>query len=48
MSGTIKKKCSCKNDYQDKLYGKNIRIKNICGKSKEKCRCTGCGIESHQ
>jgi hypothetical protein len=37
--------CTCKHDYQDRLYGKGNRLFNPC-KPKEKAiwgRCTVCG-----
>ena len=46
-------KCTCRNEYQDKKYGKGRRVfttpsvKGEDGKSikKGKCRCTVCGKE---
>ncbi len=32
-------KCDCKNEYQDKLYGKGMRLKNSTGSG---YRCTVC------
>lgn len=32
--------CSCKHEYQDKLYGANHRVHNQCAKGH---RCTVCG-----
>lgn len=44
--------CSCGNDYQDKRYGKNVRLANEVGKPKPVpakgqmvCRCTVCRRE---
>lgn len=39
------KKCTCKHQYQDKKYGINNRVHNICAKDKEsvRYRCTVCG-----
>ena len=35
--------CICKNDYQDKRYGKGKRIANSCGRQGTKIwRCTVC------
>ena len=40
---TKKCKCDCTNEYQDKKYGKDIRV---CNKTvKDKYRCTVCGKE---
>lgn len=41
-------KCTCHSPYQDKQYGKGIRVFNYKGKSKEgktkgMARCTVCG-----
>lgn len=41
-------KCTCKSEFQDKLYGKGVRLFNCCGDSKGKItgyRCTVCGKE---
>ncbi len=41
-------KCVCKSEFQDNLYGKNVRLFNSCGDSKGKLtawRCTVCGKE---
>ncbi len=39
------KKCTCKHEYQDKKYGQNNRVHNICAKDKNAVtyRCTVCG-----
>lgn len=34
---------NCKNDFQDKTYGINFRVHNLCGKEKAFVRCTVCG-----
>jgi len=39
--GTKKMPCDCVNEFQDKQYGKGIRIHNLC-KGGEQARCTGC------
>jgi hypothetical protein len=39
-SGTVKKACSCASEYQDKLYGKQIRVFNV---KPSGARCTVCG-----
>jgi len=44
MSGTIRQKCECKNEYQDKQYGTGIRIMNKMTKT-DGYRCTSCGKE---
>ena len=39
-------KCTCKNEFQDKLYGKGMRVHNECGANKGKTtgwKCTVCG-----
>lgn len=42
-------KCSCKNEYQDKYYGKNMRVFNMMHKAdseaNQKYRCSVCGKE---
>ena len=45
------KKCSCKNDFQDKKYGKGRRVFTTSGSSsdsraKGRNRCTVCGKEA--
>lgn len=40
---TRKLKCTCKHKFQDKEYGKGIRLHNSCGVNGEKWRCTVCG-----
>jgi len=43
------KKCTCKNEYQDKKHGKNNRVFNATGKKNKQAktayRCTVCGSE---
>lgn len=36
--------CTCKNEYQDKEYGKGNRVHNPCKKNTS-ARCTVCGKE---
>ena len=36
------KQCNCTHAYQDKKYGKGLRVHNLC-KDPTKCRCTVCG-----
>ena len=36
--------CTCKNEWQDKRYGKGVRLHNRMGKT-DKFRCTVCGFE---
>ena len=43
--GTVIKVCTCDNEYQDKRYGTNRRVHNLCNKG-EKARCTVCGKEN--
>lgn len=41
------RKCICKNRYQDKRYGKQMRVKNPLPKVENKprqYRCTVCGL----
>jgi hypothetical protein len=43
-SGTVKAPCSCVSPYQDKLYGKGIRLFNVCQKKDSTLKtCTVCG-----
>lgn len=35
-------KCGCKNDWQDKKYGNNVRVMNHTAKE-DMYRCTSCG-----
>ena len=37
---TVVKQCSCKSEFQDNLYGKNMRLKNQATKGEN---CTICG-----
>lgn len=39
--------CSCKNEYQDKVYGVNKRLGNVKGDKSDNdtARCTSCGKE---
>ena len=39
-TGTVILKCSCSSEYQDKRYGKGMRVHNI---GKEGRACTVCG-----
>jgi len=42
------KKCTCKNEYQDKVHGKNKRVMNTLSSGKsgiKKFRCTVCQAE---
>ena len=54
MSGkTILLPCSCRNAYQDSLYGLHVRVHNPCkyqksGEIGSGARCTVCGdVKSH-
>ncbi len=42
---TRKMKCYCKNKFQDKRYGKQVRVFNFAGKGSDRrfYRCTVCG-----
>lgn len=37
--------CNCKSDFQDREYGKGMRVFNPAGKNGDKFRCTVCGKE---
>ena len=40
------KKCTCAHKYQDKKYGKNLRVHNEGGtKDKKTFKCTVCGVK---
>ena len=40
---TAIKKCKCVSEYQDKVYGKNMRVHNSCYKDRKiTWRCTVC------
>lgn len=46
-SGTKVKQCNCKHEFQDKTYGKQIRVHNIGGvKGSLKYSCTVCNNKS--
>ena len=36
-------KCECVHEYQDKRYGKGMRVHNTCGRDGKSARCTVCG-----
>jgi hypothetical protein len=36
--------CSCKSEYQDKKYGKGLRLHNATQNAANKWRCTACGV----
>lgn len=40
----MKMKCNCAHEFQDKVYGKGIRVHNPCKEGKAG-RCTVCGNE---
>ena len=47
MAGTALKQCNCKGpaaEYQDKVYGKNLRLHNVSEDGK-KFVCTVCGAK---
>lgn len=44
MASTTIINCTCKHEYQDKLYGTNKRLANIKFNS-DKATCTVCGKE---
>ena len=41
---TVEKKCTCVHEYQDKVYGKGIRLFNVGTKD---AKCTVCGSKTH-
>lgn len=43
-AGAIIRKCTCSNENQDVLHGRQNRIANIC-KDGDASRCTSCGAE---
>ena len=44
MSRTVIIRCNCQNEWQDKQYGKQMRVANATNKE-GKNRCTVCGKE---
>lgn len=43
MAGTAILACTCKDEFQDKHYGKGMRVHNVGGKGKERIGyCTVC------
>jgi len=42
--GTNITNCSCKSEYQDKRYGKGLRLHNATQSQSAKWRCTACGV----
>jgi hypothetical protein len=45
---TRKLKCTCSHDYQDKAYGKGVRIYNDVAKIANTWRCTVCSRQQVQ
>ena len=45
--GAVIIKCTCTNDFQDKVYGKGMRVANLCKQKSTKIakRCTICKKE---
>lgn len=39
----VVKKHDCKHDYQDKIYGKGMRVINVSTKNSKEGKCTVCG-----
>ena len=38
--------CNCKHEFQEKEYGKNLRLHNVSGDGKKnEARCTVCGTK---
>lgn len=35
--------CECPSEYQNKKYGRNKRVHNMCGRDGKRSRCTVCG-----
>jgi hypothetical protein len=48
METTKEIKCSCKDEWQDKIYGLGRRLMNAFGKPHKGYRCTVCGKENTQ
>ena len=45
--GTVRKRCTCENKFQDDRYGKQIRLMNrLTGR--EGARCTSCKREHYK
>lgn len=44
MSGVVIKPCNCNHAYQDKTYGRGVRVMNY-GMDKKSWTCTVCGKE---
>lgn len=42
IAGTIVRPCTCKHEFQDKEYGKDLRLANVTSSGS---RCTVCGKE---
>lgn len=43
--GTVKVPCACEHEFQDKIYGKGVRVMNTTAKGDDKnvdVRCTVC------
>jgi len=40
--------CKCVNEYQDKKYGKNMRVHTPMNKEVNKYKCTVCGNEKQK
>lgn len=40
---TIEKACKCVSEFQDRVYGKNMRVHNFCGQDRRAARCATCG-----
>ena len=45
MAGTIVKQCTCVSSYQDKTYGKQMRLHNLKEDGKGG-KCTVCGAKN--
>ncbi len=45
MAGTTIKQCSCVSDFQDKIYGKRMRLHNLKEDGKNG-KCTICGAKN--
>jgi len=41
-NGAVIRRCDCSNEQQDRMYGKQMRVANLCRDGKES-RCTVCG-----
>lgn len=49
MNGTVILRCTCQHDFQDKTYGKGMRVHNVTPKSKANCTvCSNAKTVDHE